>query len=122
MFCLHCKVDLPEGAKFCPECGRTMPVVPEVKEEIIVRSGMPEVMTLQQASKHFFGGSISYWKLLGMVHSGELAAMKVGGRILVRVRTLRQYAKAMEKRGVPKKSIDNGDDDQQLNLSAIGQN
>lgn len=58
MFCLHCKVDLSEGAKFCPECGHAAPIVHEVKEEIVTRSIMPEVMTLQQASKHFFGGSI----------------------------------------------------------------
>jgi hypothetical protein len=57
-----------------------------------------------------------------MVHAGDLPAMKVGGGILVRLRTLRQYAKTMEKRGVPKRNTENDEDDQQLNLSAISRN
>ena len=57
---------------------------------------MQSVMTAKQASTEYFGGSVSYWKLLELAKTGQLPHFKVGSRVFFRWEALDEWVKQQE--------------------------
>lgn len=49
---------------------------------------MSVVMTAKQAAHEYFGGTVSYWKLLDLAKNGKIPHVRVGERISFRRKTL----------------------------------
>lgn len=57
---------------------------------------MAEVMGAKEAVKDFFGGAISYTKLLALAKSGQVPSVRVGGRVLFRWSSLEKWMAEQE--------------------------
>lgn len=49
---------------------------------------MTEMLTPKELSKEFFGGKVSYWKILTMAKKGVLPHTRIGNRIFFRRSTV----------------------------------
>lgn len=57
---------------------------------------MRSVMTAKQVATEYFGGSVSYWKLLELAKAGKLPHFKVGSRVFFRCEALDEWVKQQE--------------------------
>ena len=57
---------------------------------------MNTVMNAKQASAQFFGGTVSYWKLLELAKTGQIPHFKVGNRVFFRRESLDDWIKRQE--------------------------
>ena len=57
---------------------------------------MQSVMTAKQAATEYFGGRVSYWKLLELAKTGQLPYFKVGNRVFFRWEALDEWVKQQE--------------------------
>ncbi|HOV80382.1 MAG TPA: helix-turn-helix domain-containing protein [Bacillota bacterium] len=71
-----CGADLPEGAKFCPECGKPVPK-PEPKQEADPLRGYPPVLDPKQVSEIL---NIGLCRLYEHLQAGDIPAKKLGRR------------------------------------------
>ena len=93
MRCLACKSALPEGAQFCPVCGRRAPkpepkVLPEKKPE-----GGKLCYTVKEAARAI---GVSAWLIYEEIKCGRLACVQLHGRKVVSRWALEGYVKARE--------------------------
>ena len=65
---------------------------------------MQSVMTAKQAAAEYFGGTISYWKLLALCKAGEIPFIKVGYRVFFRRESLDAWMENQEKNPPPNKA------------------
>lgn len=61
---------------------------------------MIATMTAKEASDQYFGGTISYWKLLKMAKTGIIPHIRVGSRFLFRKETLDEWLSTQENASV----------------------
>lgn len=57
---------------------------------------MAEVMKAKEVSEEFFGGTVSYWKLLELAKAGKIPHFRVGGRVLFRRSSLEGWLAEQE--------------------------
>ena len=93
MRCLACKSALPEGAQFCPVCGRRAPK-PEPK---MVSAKRPEggrlCYTVKEAARSI---GVSAWLIYEEIKCCKLACVQLHGRKVVSRWALEGYVKARE--------------------------
>ena len=63
---------------------------------------MSAVMTAKQAAHEYFGGTVSYWKLLDLAKSGKIPHVRVGGRVIFRRAVLDEWMRGLEVRPAEK--------------------
>jgi hypothetical protein len=53
-------------------------------------------MTAKEVAAEYFGGTVSYWKILEEFKAGRLPGFKIGSRVFFRVGTLNEWLVAKE--------------------------
>lgn len=57
---------------------------------------MSTTMNPQEVATEFFGGKISYWKVLRLAKSGEIPCIKMGSRYLFNEDSLIEWRRELE--------------------------
>jgi excisionase family DNA binding protein len=72
MQCSACDMIVPDGSIFCSKCGTRFEII---KEENPV---VPMAMTVEEASKIFFNGTVSKELIYKEIRAGKLPHVKMG--------------------------------------------
>lgn len=63
---------------------------------------MSSVMSAKEASVQYFGGKVSYWKLLAMAKEGIIPHSRVGERVFFRTESLDAWLAEQEQENTAK--------------------
>ncbi|MBE3586536.1 MAG: helix-turn-helix domain-containing protein [Thermoanaerobacter sp.] len=89
MQCPKCQAEAPEGSRFCPACGKRLPIPkPELKPEQDYLRGLPPVLEPKDVAKLL---NIGLNRLYEHLQQGDIPARRIGRRWRISTKRLFEW-------------------------------
>ncbi|WP_051276303.1 helix-turn-helix domain-containing protein [Desulfovirgula thermocuniculi] len=96
MQCPKCQAEAPEGARFCPMCGKRLPKpkpeYPKIAEELEIRQVDP-VLTAKEVAKLL---RVSEWMIYELVRQNKIPYFTIGTRKRFRAKDILEWAGTLD--------------------------